>query len=73
MTTTTEISHTTKNAISRKLAAHAAITLLFHSHGDKRGLDLAATLEQEAHAMWRDAGMEDCPTFDLTLLCQEGA
>ena len=70
--TTTTISHTTKNVIARKLAAQAALVLQFYSHGDARGLDLAASLEKEAHAMWRDAGGEDVPTWDLTLLTQEG-
>jgi len=69
--TPTSTTPATDNEIRQKLAAHAAITLLYHSHGDARGLELAADLEREAHAIWRDAGMQDCPTFNLALLTQE--
>lgn len=56
---------TTSNRIKAKLAAQAALVLLFYAHGDERGLELANSLEKEAHEIWRNEGMEDCPTFDL--------
>ena len=62
-----------RREIREKLAAEAALTWLYHSHGDDRGLALANTLEDEAHALWRGMGNEDIPTYLLTQKCGEAA
>lgn len=64
---------TTRQEIQRKLAAQAALTWLYHSYGDERGIALANTLEDEAHALWRGMGNEDIPTYLLTQKCGEAA
>ena len=65
---TVTVKNTTRNAIQRKLSVSAALTLFYHGSGDQRGMELAATLESEAHALWRAEGMEDVPTYVLTVL-----
>ena len=67
------IENETKNAISCKLVASAALVMLCRSSGDQRGLELAKELEAEAHATWRKAGMVGVSTFDLTILTRDGA
>lgn len=62
-----------RREIREKLATQAALTWLYHSHGDDRGLALANTLEDEAHALWRGMGNEDIPTYLLTQKCGEAA
>ncbi len=57
--------------ISDLLTAHSALVDLFHAYNDDRGLSLANRLEDEAHAILRDAGIEDMPTFSLAILAKE--
>ena len=59
---------TTRNRIARKLAATSALVCLYVSHQDERGLDLARTLEREAHALWVGLGYDDCPTWELVAI-----
>lgn len=54
-----------RREIRAKLAAQAALTWLYHSHSDERGLALGLALEDEAHALWRSMGNDDVPTYRL--------
>jgi len=62
----------TRNTIRSKLSACAALRLLADGgYGDNRWLETAKVLETEAHALWREAGLEDCPTWELLILLDE--
>lgn len=61
----------TRNHIRNKLAACAALRLLADGYEDSRWLETAKVLETEAHSLWREAGMNDCPTWELRLLLDE--
>ena len=60
-----------KNKIRNLLNAHAALTLLYHSHADDRGLALAGKYEREAHDLAVAFGYADCPTWELAVLTAE--
>ncbi len=53
------------------LTAKAALEDLFYAYNDSRGLPLARHLEDEAHALWRDAGFSDMGTRDLIVHCRK--
>ena len=57
--------------ISYLLTAHSALVDLFHAYNDERGLSLANRFEDEAHAILRNAGIEDMPTFKLAIVAKE--
>lgn len=59
------MNHTTETAIRNKLNAVFFLRLLKDSAGDERGLELATSLEREAHALFRAAGYDDIPTYQL--------
>ena len=59
---------TTETAIRNKLNAMFFLRLLHDSAGDARGLELANALEQEAHALLREAGYDDRPTYQLCVM-----
>jgi len=59
------MNHTTETAIRNKLNTMFFLRLLHDASGDSRGLELANALEAEAHALFRGAGYDDCPTANL--------
>jgi len=59
------------NRVTALLRGQSALMDLFHGYEDDRGVELAHAFEREAHALWRDAGMEDMPTFDLSNVAQQ--
>ena len=60
-----------KNRIKNLITAHQALTYLYHSHGDDRGLELAAKFEREAHDLAVAYGITDCPTWELQIMTAE--
>jgi hypothetical protein len=65
------ITITVAKKISNLLDAQWELNRLFHSHKDDRGLELATALEREAHAIWRESGNDDLPTFELSVIASE--
>jgi len=61
----------TKNKIRNLLKAQQALVYLYHSHGDDRGLALAARYEREAHDLAVAYGIADCPTWQLEIMAAE--
>ena len=70
-TTTTAATVMASKRIVKLLAAQSALMDLFHWFGDDRGLDLANQLEREAHTVWSEEGMIDCPTHDLSIISEK--